>query len=803
MQRRLSMWVLLSVGAVLPACNCNVTPYIGDAGDGGGAGGGGGATVGGGSGGGLGGGAGGGDDSGVVGGGTGGGDDAGTGGGAGGGGDDAGTGGGAAGGGGGSVTGGGGGSVTGGGGGAVGGGGGAVGGGGGGVTLDTWVCAGCPGASDSNPGTQNSPVRTIGQGLRHAQMIPKTIVTVATTYMGTPTNYQEDITMVAGVTLEGRWAVTPTGPINTWVRTAARSVLQNTQAAGLKFNAGTRTTILDGFIVSQAPLSGARVAGITITSSGPLLRDFAVVPPMAASTVPVESVGIDVVGGALVAVTPRFEGIATRRSSVTSGASTQGSVALSASNAVIESVFTDFTGGAGQVVSRAVHLLDSPNSTLQDGTLSAGVSVSCFGFLSQGAAGGTLLERINATGCPRASAGGPVVNPRFGWGVVFDACTLNPTGGPIIRSSSASGGVVGGGGSVAVGGAALDGCPVRFETSNFTGASGVPATGPGPETGTAVACSYRGLRTAAGTDSRCGVIGSTLMGGFAPAARTIGLACEGTCAGAGAACRGSCEAATTSDITGGMGLTMTHALILNSSPALARNRLGFGGNGTQCPANASVVGLELLGSASVVVNNLILGGPCTQAVGVGHTLVQRADNSVPSPSVQNNTIVATSGTPTLNTHSIGVRLGGPPGSAASLQGGVWRSNIIVAGPVTGAMPTLFGFQELGVGGDPAELRNNLWFVLTPSLNPPLYRDEASTTLISAGAINGLTDCVRAANLEGDPAFVSPAAANYHILGTSPARAAGTTLTAPAVDLDNDPRPNPTGSNPDIGADEVP
>jgi hypothetical protein len=605
--------------------------------------------------------------------------------------------------------------------------------------------------------------------------------------------------MPAGVTLQGRWAVTSSGPTNVWTRNAARSVLLDTQATGLKFVAGTRTTILEGFTVSQAPLSGMRVAGITISTSGPLLRDFTVVPPMAVSTAPVDSVGIDVVGATLGSVTPRLEGTAAVRSSITSGAATQSSVALSSSNATIEAQFVDFAGGPGQVVSRGAYLIDSPNSTFQDDNFNGGAAVSCFGFLSQGSAGSTLLERVSATGCPRAT-GVAAVSSRFGWGAVFDACTVSPGGGAIIRNTGLAGGVVGGTGSTAVGGAALDGCNVRFEAGNFTGISGVPALGPGPDTGTAVACSYRGLRTGLGADSRCGVINATLTGGFASGARSIGLACEGSCAAQGAACRGSCEGVTGNNITAATGANMTHVLVLNSSPVISRNRIGFGGNGTFCPAGASVTGLELLGSASSVVNNIILGGPCAQAIGVSHTRVQRADLSVPSAILQNNTIVATSGNPTLNTVSVGVRLGGPPGSSGALQGGVWRSNIIVAGPVTGA-PTLFGFQETGTNADPEELRNNLFFVLTAALNPPLYRDEATTTLVTAGAINLLMDTIRAGNIEGDPVFLDPAIPDFHITATSPARGAGTTITAPGVDIDNNPRPN-GDPNPDIGADEV-
>jgi len=47
--------------------------------------------------------------------------------------------------------------------------------------------------------------------------------------------------------------------------------------------------------------------------------------------------------------------------------------------------------------------------------------------------------------------------------------------------------------------------------------------------------------------------------------------------------------------------------------------------------------------------------------------------------------------------------------------------------------------------------------------------------------------------------------DLHITGTSPARGAGNVLAAPPnpIDLDGQARPNPVGTNPDVGADEVP
>lgn len=60
------------------------------------------------------------------------------------------------------------------------------------------------------------------------------------------------------------------------------------------------------------------------------------------------------------------------------------------------------------------------------------------------------------------------------------------------------------------------------------------------------------------------------------------------------------------------------------------------------------------------------------------------------------------------------------------------------------------------------------------------------------------------NLILDPAFVDPVAGNYHLMPGSPvanlASALPTTLT---VDADRQSRPQPAGSQPDFGADEIP
>ena len=57
------------------------------------------------------------------------------------------------------------------------------------------------------------------------------------------------------------------------------------------------------------------------------------------------------------------------------------------------------------------------------------------------------------------------------------------------------------------------------------------------------------------------------------------------------------------------------------------------------------------------------------------------------------------------------------------------------------------------------------------------------------------------NITSDPYFIDAANGNYHLAGYSPCIGAGTVTGAPATDIEGNIRPNPAGSNPDIGAYE--
>jgi len=341
----------------------------------------------------------------------------------------------------------------------------------------------------------------------------------------------------------------------------------------------------------------------------------------------------------------------------------------------------------------------------------------------------------------------------------------------------------------------------RLAIATFTGASQGPAFGMGPENTVGIACSFAGFRNPNGFDARCSVSGVSAFGGFVTAPNSLGLVCDGTCGNQGAACTGSCGEVVNNTFSAGSGTQMNHVLLRNSSPSLRANRLGVGGNGITCGNNAAVVGLTLQGSAASVINNLIVGGPCLTSVGVSNQLALRSDGTTPSANFHSNTIVSRTsggGSPSLN--SIGVQLLAPQGSAAALVGSTWRNNIVYAGPAQGSSSVAVAFRETTPGADPATLANNLFFTDSPSLNPPLYIDEGATPLVTTAAINGLMGA--SGNVAGDPNFVNAGNGNYAPASPSPARAAGTTTGAPAVDLNGASRPNPVGSNPDIGCIEV-
>lgn len=73
-------------------------------------------------------------------------------------------------------------------------------------------------------------------------------------------------------------------------------------------------------------------------------------------------------------------------------------------------------------------------------------------------------------------------------------------------------------------------------------------------------------------------------------------------------------------------------------------------------------------------------------------------------------------------------------------------------------------------------------------------NKAGSVTIGANSLNGTTTAI-------DPQFIN-AGGDYHILPSSPCAGVGVSLAEVPADIDNEARPQPAGTSPDIGIDEV-
>ena len=76
--------------------------------------------------------------------------------------------------------------------------------------------------------------------------------------------------------------------------------------------------------------------------------------------------------------------------------------------------------------------------------------------------------------------------------------------------------------------------------------------------------------------------------------------------------------------------------------------------------------------------------------------------------------------------------------------------------------------------------------------------QGTTTVMFSNIEGGYTGT---GNIDVDPLFVDPVNNNYHLSDASPCIGTATSLYAPSTDIEFNPRPNPSGSNPDMGAYE--
>jgi hypothetical protein len=694
--------------------------------------------------------------------------------------------------------------------------------GGGMVMQDTYVCVTCPGSLDTNPGTQASPLRTITRGLQQAVMLGRPTVFVGA-QSGQQTSYAEDLTIPAGVTVQGRWVVNN----GAWARTGARTLLINTAVTGVKFAVGaTRTAGLDGIRVqSSGAVGGAmNVASITVFDASPTLRDFEVDPPGGNLPQPNIAAGVVIAGsmGGLVRPSPLLTGSTSgTRSNVQAGPATANSIGISVTNAAAEIESTDTTGGTSLSAggsSIGILLNNAVGTAVRSSSANAGQAIQCGGIVSRGDASGVLIQGVDANGC-RQGPGSGASNPNQTVGIAFSSCTSGPgLTNPRVTGSSARGGVAQGTNSFAVGVLASDGCALQIDAN--TSIVGSNAVNIVPNLAAGVVCTHETGPNVAGTNAACRITNNARtsggMGGITSGrglANSFGIACVGNCGTGNAQCTGSCAEVSGNLVEGGDGPNSAHLWVTQSSPRIARNLLGSDGASCGFSAGggaAQLVGLHLEGSASRVENNLVIGGQCARTIGLEQVNVRRTgDNSFPAPDVHSNTIVpVVGGLTSLGQAIYGVLLRTPassPGPVPLPLGnalGVYRNNIITA---FGNAQARAAFREDDPQSDPAVLEhNNFWTGATAPLgSTPLYVNEGATpALTGAGQINTLGTAmplvVTVNNLSQDPGFVS----GFRLGPTSGMRGAGTTTGAPTDDIDNQRRPNPLNTPPDLGCDEV-
>ena len=121
----------------------------------------------------------------------------------------------------------------------------------------------------------------------------------------------------------------------------------------------------------------------------------------------------------------------------------------------------------------------------------------------------------------------------------------------------------------------------------------------------------------------------------------------------------------------------------------------------------------------------------------------------------------------------------------------------------GNTATFMGGALAKIGGAPEDidLSNSIFWGNTAPTNTQILAADAGAESIRHCLVEGGITGVEI--LTSDPAFVDPAAGDFHLGADSPCLSAGLAETAPPLDYENLPRPNPPFSLPDLGACESP
>lgn len=221
--------------------------------------------------------------------------------------------------------------------------------------------------------------------------------------------------------------------------------------------------------------------------------------------------------------------------------------------------------------------------------------------------------------------------------------------------------------------------------------------------------------------------------------------------------------------------------------------------------SASAIGLSNCNGSFRVSDNTIditgIGSGNPMGIGLGNCVCTASKRG----SVVNNTIISWH-----RNRSIGIRMAGTTsyvdvwnnsislqnsnhtGSPLEIASGFTGNNNRVNNNILGAQASYAVYNF--TGADIGTLRNNVLYTTQADL---AYWNGARADMPALQAVSSQF----AASIEADPLFVS-ASTDLHIQPTSPAVAAAHLSTSPSRDFEAQLRPQPAGTNPDIGADEV-
>jgi len=205
-------------------------------------------------------------------------------------------------------------------------------------------------------------------------------------------------------------------------------------------------------------------------------------------------------------------------------------------------------------------------------------------------------------------------------------------------------------------------------------------------------------------------------------------------------------------------------------------------------------GIQCNDSNPDIDSNLIKGNSCAAYGGSTIVCVQS------SPDITNNLIVGNSDN-SLN-------------EGGTIYCGAFSWPTIISNTIVGNSVN-FGGSGIYCTGSSVTVKNT---ILWNNSSPDIYFDgfgspsfiSIANSDIKGGQTSGIDMNSNGSmawffsNIESNPNFVNVAGGNYHLALGSPCIGAGAMLTGtPNMDIENNPRPNPTGSNPDMGAYESP